>query len=145
MIVKRKYATYGQLLNDSPSRKAITSAFLSHGISEEDAMAHMERLWFLHIFNTEMGSGIPGIVFRTFCDEFENLDKTCPYDNQLTYQDVNRTICFPSRKGNTMTQVLYHAGSPDDANLIVQVIAFENDGVNIKPIQPWDFGRIQNF
>lgn len=144
MIIKRKYAYYGQLKEDKASLDAMVEAILKsekQNFTIEDAYKMIDRASDVLVLNSNIETGIPGDAFQMFMEEFDELDKTTPFDNGLTYRDVNNVVCFPSRKGNAVMQILYNK-SVDALPIIVQVIAFEKDGDSIKPIETWDIGTI---
>ena len=73
--------------------------------------------------------------------EFERLDKEQPFDNGYTYRDVTDVICYPSRQGRAIMQVMYRHIMDMDPD-IVQVVAFESDGESIKQVEAWEVGTI---
>ena len=143
MIIKRKYLTYGRLLEDPASKEAIYNSIKNCKNSlktEEIDRLMMEDAWVIAA-NTDMGSGIPGEAFRNYMKEFEKLDKEVPFDNGFSYRDVTDVICFPSRQGRAVMQIMYR--KIQDLNPeIVQVIAFETDGDSINQVEEWDVGTI---
>ena len=141
MVIKRKYATYGQLEKDDPSFFAMDYAIRSCGYTKDNVHEMIARVSNVLVCNTNIESGFPAQAFHMFMEKFEELDKTDPYDNGFTYRDVTGSICFPSRKGNALLQVLIsqHTGLPAK---IVQVVAFEHDGDNVKPVEPWSIPQI---
>lgn len=141
MVIKRRFACYCQLLEDAPSKKAMIDAFKKYGVNEEEAIDHLSTIGGVIVHNTDEGSCIPYDIYNDFCTAFEELDKTAPFDNRLSYNDVSGIVHFASRKGNAMTQVMY-CQYHDMPVRIVQVIAFEHDGESIRPIEPWDLPQI---
>ena len=141
MIIKRKYATYGQLEKDEKSYFAIDYAIRVCGYTKDNVHEMIARVPNVLVCNTNIETGFPAQAFHMFTEKFEELDKTDPYDNGFTYRDVTGSICFPSRKGNALLQVLVSKHYDLPAS-IVQVVAFEHDGDNIKPVEPWEIPDI---
>lgn len=143
MIIKRKYCTYGQLLNDAPSKKVIYDSILNCSnplpIEEIDRILGLDANTF--VFNSDLGCGIPGEAFHNIKQEFERLDKEQPFDNGLTYRDVTHVTTFPSRKGTAVMQIMYQH-IMDLPSVIVQVIAFETHGTSITQVDTWDVGQV---
>lgn len=143
MIIKRVYATYGQLKNDKKSWDIIVRALCesSKKYSLDEAVQLLEMDSYVFVKNTDIESGIPADAYNNFIDKLNELDIKEPFDNGYTYRDVSGSVFYPSRKGNALMQILYcrKFESPIE---IVQVIAFEKDGDTIKPIEPWDIGDI---
>ena len=143
MIVKRKYANYGQLMKDPNSKEVIYNAIRGSNPTIENEFIDkiMQADSNLIVANTDIGSGIPGDAYQNIIKEFEKLDKEKPFENGLTYRDVTNALCFPSKQGRAIMQVLYKR-IYDLAPVIVQVIAFESDGNGIRQIDEWDIGEI---
>lgn len=143
MIIKRVYATYGQLKKDKKSWSIIVRALCesSKKYSYDEAVQLLEMDSYVFVKNTDIESGIPADAYNNFMDKLNELDIKEPFDNGYTYRDVSGSVFYPSRKGNALMQILYcrKFESPIE---IVQVIAFEKDGDTIKPIEPWDIGDI---
>ena len=94
---------------------------------------------------TDLGSGIPGECYQLMKGAFEELDKTDPFDNHLTYRDVTQVLTFPSRKGNAMELFLIRGETTDLNAEIVQIIAIEKDGNGVKAIEPWELPYVVYF
>lgn len=141
MIIKRKYATYGQLCSDEASKATIIDVFDKYSVSQDVRKYILDPYNDIIVLNTEMSSGIPGKAYQELRQKFEELDLTEPFDNQLTYRNVNGVMTFPSRKGTAEMQILYSRNNelPD---VIVQVLAFEYKDGEMKFIEPWDIGTV---
>ena len=141
MVIKRKYCTYGQLMSDEKT-KSMLLRVLQKTLPQEKAEWLMSQDNNVLVFNTDMGSGIPGAAYREIRDELEKLDQTSPFDNGLTLKDVTQVISFANEEGTAVTQFMINR-IYDLPEVIVQVIAFESDTNNeLRFIEPWDVGQI---
>ena len=141
MVIKRKYCTYGQLMSDEKT-KSMLLRVLQKTMPQEKAEWLMSQDNNVLVFNTDMGSGIPGAAYREIRDELEKLDQTSPFDNGLTLKDVTQVISFANEEGTAVTQFMINR-IYDLPEVIVQVIAFESDTNNeLRFIEPWDVGQI---
>jgi len=143
MIIKRKYSTYGQLLNDEASKEVIYNAIANskNPLDDKERDRILAYVTNLIVLNTDLGSGIPGDAYKEIIDCFDKLDEDHPFDNGLTYRDVNGVLTYPSRKGTAIMQIMYNH-IMDLTPVIVQVIAFETKGTDIIQVEPWDVGDI---
>jgi len=141
MIIQRKYATYGQLYSDNETKEAITRIFQKYNVSERVYEYILDPANDIIVNNTDMGSGIPGEAYQELRKTIEELDETYPFDNKLTYRDVNEVLSFPSRKGSAVMQIMYKK-SADCSPVIVQVVAMEYKDGKTSIIEPWDTGTI---
>ena len=141
MIIKRKYATYGQLISDEITKAAIIQIFDKFNVSADVRNYIIDPYNDIIVFNTDMGSGIPGEAYKEIRQKLDELDVTNPFDNNLTYSDVSNTLSFSSRKGNAITQILY-CKKVEMPIRIVQVLSFEYKDGKVNFIEPWDLGTI---
>lgn len=143
MVIKRIYATYGQLKRDKKSWEIIVNALCesSKNYSYDEVVHLLELDSYVIVKNTNIESGIPGDAFQKIIEKFDELDETEPFDNGYTYRDVSGSVFYPSRKGNALMEILYCRKFESPVE-IVQVIAFEKKGDTIKLIEPWDVGDI---
>ncbi len=139
MIIKRRYASFGALLKDPLSKQAMINSIknTSKEFTDEKAESILVEASWIIFYQADLGCGIPGNAYRQMQEKFEELDKTDPFDNGLTYNDVTRVLTFPSRRGNAMMQWLIRNETADLNAEIIQIIAFEKDGQGIKAIEPW--------
>ena len=135
MIIKRKYCSYGQLLNDPTTLKAIEDTYKRYNLSKEQMDKEMSSAYNILFLNTNIETGLTGKVYVDLKEEFERLDQTSLFDNGLNYLHVTDTLCLPNMDGSSVTQILI-CRQMDSPSLIVQVVAFENAGNTIKSIQP---------
>lgn len=141
MIIKRKYCTYGQLMSEEKT-KSMLLRVLQKNMPKEKAEWLMSQDSNVFVFNTDMGSGIPGAAYHEIREELEKLDKTSPYDNGLSLKDVTQVIPFANEEGTAITQFMINRIN-DLPEVIVQVIAYESNTNNeLRFIEPWDVGQI---
>lgn len=140
MIIKRQYETYGMLMTDEKTKAAIYDALSKSNrpMSKERIERIVNYIHWIRFDQTDLGSGIPGECYQLMKKAFEELDKTDPFDNHLTYRDVTQVLTFPSRKGNAIELFLIRGETAELGAEIVQIIAFEQDGNGVKAIEPWD-------
>ena len=141
MIIKRKFATYGQLCSDDKSKNAIAKILEKYKVSQDIYETTLDSYNGLIVLNTDLGSGIPGNAYHEIRAALDELDKTDPFDNGLTYMDVSDILTFSSRKGAAIMQVLYKRRC-ELPSLIVQVIAFEYKDGKTLVIEPWKIDQI---
>lgn len=143
MIIHRRYATYGQMLQDKNAKEIIINALCesSKKYTYDEAVELLEADSWVIIQNTDMGSLIPADAYQNIIKNLDILDESDPYDNGLTYRDVTGIQFYPSRKGNALLQILY-SKKFEQPLVIVQVIAFEHNGQTINPIEPWYISTI---
>ncbi len=89
MIIERKYEWFGMLYESDPFSKAvIDKAFLSIDDELKKELFSYNHYGIPAFFT--LGCGIPGECYSFMMEEFEKLDKSNPYDNKLTFNDVTR-------------------------------------------------------
>lgn len=137
MVIKRKYATYGQLSCDEPSKKAIVKVLEKYNVSEDVYNYILDPYNDIIVINTEMGSGIPGDAYQELRKEFDKLDENVPFDNNLSYSDVDKVTPYCSRKGSAI-QLVMTCNKVDLPVRIVQVIAIEHKADDMHFIEPWE-------
>lgn len=141
MIIKRKYATYGQLSADEESKAAIIRIFEKYNVSEDIYSYTLDPYNAVIVMNTDMGSGIPGQAYQELRQAFDELDITNPYDNGLTYRDATNVYLDYSRKGSAILQILYR-NKAEMPKVIVQVVAFEYKDGKVEFIEPWNIESV---
>ena len=110
MIIPRKYEWLGKLYQeDELSRNAIDAAFDNADYTrkaENSSLYSKDALLEYNYANISaflnLGCGIPGNIYSSFMKAFEDLDKTHPYDNGLTFKDVTNIEFETSRKGTAI-------------------------------------------
>lgn len=140
MVIPRKYEWLGILCdNDPASKKVIDAAFalctrLSKKESEEIREYNRRNIpAFLNI-----GCGIPGESYQYMIQEFEKLDKTSPYDNGLTFNDVGEIETEVSRKGTAMQMRFLEKTYGEDFYRIIGFAAIENKDSKIAINDGWE-------
>lgn len=139
MIIRRKYLTYGQLYSDEPSRVVIQNILGKHNVPDafKDFILDPDNVSFVYVY--EMGMGIPWAAYEEMLQEFEELDKTHPFDNGLAYGDVTQASTYRNKEGNALMVLLI--SKPDKRPCrIVQVIAIENKNGTTEFTKPWNYG-----
>ena len=136
MIIQRRYECLGVLLqNDPKAKEAFYSAFADDVPADRIAWLISENHW-LALHNADMGCGIPGAAYKAIMDKFAELDKTDPYDNGLTYRDVNKVIPFSSKSGKEISLILKYEF--DGIERIVQVLSVRSENGKTKIADSWD-------
>lgn len=136
MIIQRRYECLGVLLqNDPKSKEVFYAAFAEDVAASHIAWLVSENHW-LALHNADMGCGIPGETYKSIMEQFAELDKTDPYDNGLTYRDVNKTTSFCSKSGKEISFILKHEF--DGMERIVQVLSIRTEDGNTTIADPWD-------
>ena len=141
MLIKRKYATYGQLSADEKSKAAIIRVFEKYNVPEDIYTYTLDPYNDVIVMHTDLGSGIPGQAYQEIRQAFDELDVTDPYENGLTYRDVTDVYLDYSRKGSAILQILY-SRKVEMPRVIVQVVAFEYKDGKIEFIEPWNIEHI---
>ena len=141
MIIKRKYATYGQLSADEVTKATIIRIFEKYNVSEDIYNYTLDPYNDVIVMNTDMGSGIPGQAYQELRKAFDDLDITDPYDNGLTYRDATNVYMDYSRKGSAILQILYR-NKVEMPKVIVQVVAFEYKDGKVEFIEPWNIESV---
>lgn len=135
MIIKRKYELIGTLISRDPDSKKILMDALLTKYPQEEA----ERILLCdseaYIYNADMSLCIPD--FGTVKEKLSELDEKKPYDNGLTYRDVNNVVCFPSRQGKA-TELWMINDIADLPKRIVQIVAVEYEDGKTYTIKPWE-------
>ena len=140
MIIKRKYEWLGALYeNDASSKVAIDDAFASEGIGNDKKreLLNMSYSDIPAFFNT--GCNIPGECYVRIMKAFDQLDKTEPYDNGLTFKDVTTIEYETSRKGKEI-QCRFVEEKPtfDIPYRIVGFTTIENKGTKLEIVDNWE-------
>ena len=136
MIIKRKYETMGILSERDPRIKELFLNDLKTRFNEKEALRILEKNHDVLFYSTDMGSLIQDK--EALLKELDKLDNEEPYDNGLTYRDVQKVATFPSRKGNALELWLIQIPSEDHPTRIVEIIAMEHENGKTGLIMPWD-------
>lgn len=134
MVIQRRYVKLFRIMQNDPQGQAILyKAFEDAGRFESDRNSTLAAAGDIIMHEAGMGSCIPNKQW--ILQEFDKLDKAFPYDNGYTYRDVNKVVCWPSRKGSAALLCLKNESW--DIDEIVQVVAIESNGMDTKVIEPW--------
>ncbi len=138
MIIPRKYEWLGILYEQDPdSRKLIDEAFRITKTGREKKKWLMDYNMANIPAFLNLGCGIPSDTYRYFMDGFEKLDKTKPYDNGLTFNDVTGIEYETSRKG-TAIQMRFISELADSPYRIVGFAALENREGFVRKNKGWE-------
>jgi len=141
MIIPREFEWFGALYeNDPESRRVIDEGFEKANVNDETKkeLIICNQVIIPAFMNIECG--IPGKAFRYMMDRFEQLDKTNPYDNGLSFKDVTDIEFESSRKG-TAIQMRFVNRISDLPYRIVGFAAIENTEGEVKINKGWDMWR----
>ena len=136
MIIKRKYETIGILSERDPRIKDMFINDLKTRFDKNEAFRILEKNHDTLFYSIDMGSLIQDK--ETLLNKLDKLDKEEPYDNGLTYRDVQKVVPFPNRKGAALELWLIQVASEDHPTRIVEIIAIENEKGKTELIKPWD-------
>ena len=121
MIIERKYVPFCVLFNRDKEAWEIFNKAFEESYSKEDRDSVMEMLSPQCLYQKDMGWCFDKLV--DVIDGFEKLDKDKPYDNGLSYKDVNETeIVSRGEEG----LVLHLICRFDGINNIVKIVKFED-------------------
>ena len=135
MIIRRQYEILGMVVERDPKARKIVDEVcknLDCDLREKIFSPYIN----LSLYNADMGCGLPGEMFTKLLEEFNNLDETNPYDNGLTYRDVDTISFEPSRKGNAIKLILKCQKS-ELPERVVGVIAIEGNSM----IKDWGYRK----
>ena len=124
MVIKREYVPFCVLFNRDKEAWGIFEKALKESFPDDDIERVMNLLLPQCLYQKQMDWCINKI--GDVIDGFEKLDKEKPYDNGLSYKDVNETeIVSWGEEG----LVLHLICRSDGIRNIVQIVEFK-DGVN---------------
>ena len=94
MIIKRKYATYGQLSADMVTKDEITKLFHKLNVSDKVLEDVLNPANDIIVNNTNIGSDIPGNVFKELSSVDKNLKglPEIPLEFEPKYRIVTEVI-----------------------------------------------------
>ena len=126
MRISRKYEWFGILYEHDPeSKKAIDEAFVKHNVPLKKRKRLVECNYSIIPANMNTECGIPGMCYRDFMDRFEEIDKTNPYDNDLTFDAVTSIEHYTRGEGKSM-QLRLISQPAEMPYRIIGLIALEN-------------------
>lgn len=137
MIIAREYEWFGYLYNNEPlSRELIDEVFSVHKVDNELKKFLLEANHYNAAAYMTFGCGISGDVYAHIIDGFRVLDKTAPYDNGLTFNDVTN-IEFETSLKRTAIQMRYVSKIYDIPYRIVGFAAIENKDGHMRISKGW--------
>lgn len=121
MIIKRKYVPFCVLFNRDKEAWDIFEKAFNESYPEQDRERVASRLFEQCLEQREMGWCFKKL--EDVIDGFERLDKERPYDNGLSYKDVNETeIVYRDEEGF----VLHLICRFDGLRQIVKIVEFKD-------------------
>ena len=121
MIIERQYVPFGVLFNRDKEARSIFEKAFEESYPKEDRDRVMAMLLPQCLYQKDMGwcfNKLGDVI-----EGFERLDKEKPYDNGLTYKDVNETeIVSRSDDGFVMHLICRFGG----VNSIVEIVEFKD-------------------
>ena len=141
MIIKRRYATVGQICTDETTKNAIIEIFDAHNVPEDIRVFVFDPYSSVMISNPNMSMFMSKSVYKEVMEKLEELDQTDPFDNLLNYNNVDKVLTIPGKKGGALMQIMY-SKQPDLPIRVVQVLAFETKEGKTELIEPWDAGNV---
>lgn len=105
MKIKREYVTLGKLYESDPlSKENLKKAFKSAGGMKSEIWKKNTQT---RLFNANMGCCIPNI--GDIVDGFEALDKTDPFDNGMTYREIDHAETLGWKAPGTVILLMCNA------------------------------------
>jgi len=141
MIIKRRYATVGQICTDETTKNAICEIFDAHNVPEDIRVFVFDPYSSVMISNSNMSMFMSKSVYKEVMEKLEELDKTDPFDNLLNYKNVDKVLTIPGKKGGALMQIMY-SKQPDLPTRVVQVLAFETKEGKTELIEPWEVDNV---
>lgn len=137
MIISRKYEWLGALYqNDASSKAAIDRAFNAVDIPAKQKEYLLEYNRFNIPAFLNLGCGIPGRCYALFMEKFEELDKTNPYENGLSFNDVS-DIEFEKGAEGAAIQMRFVSKTNDGIYRIVGFAALTNKNGKMAMSKGW--------
>ena len=122
MIIERKYVPFCVLFNRDKEAWAIFETAFNKSYPKEDRDRIAAMLLSQCLYQREVGwcFGFLGDVI----DGFEKLDKEKPYDNGLSYKDVNETEIVSWGDEGLVLHLIYRF---DGIKNIVKIVEFKDE------------------
>ena len=121
MIIERQYVPFCILRNRDKEAWEIFEKSFNESYREEDRDRIWEMLSVQCLYEREMGWCFSKLL--DIIEGFERLDRERPYDNGLSYKDVNETRIV---SGDEKGFVLHLINRFDGIRSIVQIVKFED-------------------
>ena len=122
MIIERKYVTFAKLCESDPLSKDIIERVFNESYSDYKRDEIWESLKYLCLYQRDMSWAMCKI--GELLDGFDKLDKSNPYDNGYTFDDVNDAEIVYKDENSVVIHLLnkYY----DNLN-IVKVVEIKNN------------------
>lgn len=138
MIIKRKYEWFGYLYEvDDDVKEIIDKAFENADSPDEWKQKVLEYNYYNISACFNIGCGLPRDSYSYIMECFDKLDAEKPYDNGLTFKEVNSIEYETSRKG-TAIQMRFVQKGTENMYRIVGFAALENIDGDIKVNPGWN-------
>ena len=121
MIIERQYVPFGVLFNRDKEAWSIFEKAFEESYPKEDRDRIMATLLPQCLYQKDMGwcfSKLGDVI-----EGFEKLDKEKPYDNGLSYKDVNKTEIVSCGDEGLVLHLICRF---DGINNIVKIVKFED-------------------
>ena len=141
MIIKRKYATVAQLCEDGTTRQAIMKIFDDLNVPDDIRVFVFDPGSSVMISNSNMSMFMGDAVYEMVMKRLGELDETDPFENLLNYNNVDKVLSIPGKKGGALMQIMY-TKQPDKPVRVVQVLAYETRKGRTELIEPWDVDNV---
>lgn len=141
MIIKRKYATVAQICEDETTKRAIMEIFDEMNVPDDIRVFVFDPGSSVMISNSNMSMFMGASVYKAVMKRIDELDETDPFESLLNYNNVDKVLNIPGRKGGTLMQIMY-TKQPNEPVRVVQVLAFETINGKTELIEPWDADNV---
>ena len=141
MIIKRKYATVAQLCEDGTTRQAIMKIFDDLNVPDDIRVFVFDPGSSVMISNSNMSMFMGDAVYEAVMKRLGELDETDPFENLLNYNNVDKVLSIPGKKGGALMQIMY-TKQPDKPVRVVQVLVYETKKGRTELIEPWDVDNV---
>ena len=141
MIIKRKYATVAQICDDLTTKQAIMDIFDDLNVPDDIRVFVFDPGSSVMISNSNMSMFMGDRVYKAVMQRLDELDKTDPFESLLNYNNVDKVLNIPGKKGGALMQIMY-TKQPGKPVRVVQVLAFETINGKTTLIEPWDADNV---
>lgn len=144
MVIQRKYEWLGLLIEkDESARLLVDEAFESGNVDKQKQKELLDYNYSNIPVYMDLGCGIPGTVYSNIMDGLKKLDVECPYDNGLTFEDVNN-ITYETGVNGTVIQMRFEIEKVDMPLRIVGFAAIENTNGKVAINSGWEMATPVN-
>ena len=141
MIIKRKYATVAQICDDETTKQAIMEIFDDLNVPADVSVFVFDPGSSVMISNSNMSMFMGERVYKAVMKRLDELDETDPFESLLNYNNVDKVLNIPGKKGGALMQIMY-TKQPNKPVRVVQVLAFQTIDGKTELIEPWDADNV---